>query len=258
MACKGLMLLCLITCAAAFAHAVPDDTPEANPARPTVSTPATLPPVGYLQFETGVVDAFHSPEFSSQHGLSQVTKIAVHPRLELLMQSSPLAYSRAAARSTQAGDVLLGFQGVVFPGHGAHPTVSLSYLGRVREGGSPDLDIGSAQHSGILLVSADAAGFHLDANGLVNVMSGAAVRRAQYGQTLSISRRAGKFTISGELWHFSQPFANSSAAGNLWAVSYAWRKNWVFDVGFDHGLTGTSTRWEALWGFTYLLPHRLW
>ena len=27
--------------------------PEANPARPTVSTPATLTPVTYLQFETG-------------------------------------------------------------------------------------------------------------------------------------------------------------------------------------------------------------
>jgi hypothetical protein len=29
-------------------------------------------------------------------------------------------------------------------------------------------------------------------------------------------------------------------------------------VGFDHGLTDTSTRWEAFAGFTYLLPHKLW
>jgi hypothetical protein len=29
------------------------ETPEANPGRPTVSTPATLTPVGYLQFENG-------------------------------------------------------------------------------------------------------------------------------------------------------------------------------------------------------------
>ena len=31
------------------------DAPVANPARPTVSTPATLTPVGYLQFETGIL-----------------------------------------------------------------------------------------------------------------------------------------------------------------------------------------------------------
>jgi hypothetical protein len=36
------------------------------------------------------------------------------------------------------------------------------------------------------------------------------------------------------------------------------RKNLVVDGGFDHGLTRTSTRWEAFVGFTYLLPHRLW
>jgi len=29
------------------------ETPEANPGRPTVSTPATLTPVGYVQFENG-------------------------------------------------------------------------------------------------------------------------------------------------------------------------------------------------------------
>ena len=45
--------------------------------------------------------------------------------------------------------------------------------------------------------------------------------------------------------------------GNLWALGYAARKRLVFDAGFNRGLTGTSTRWEAFAGFTYLLPHRL-
>jgi len=48
-----------------------------------------------------------------------------------------------------------------------------------------------------------------------------------------------------------------NAVGNLWAASYAARKTLVFDAGFNRGLTGTSTRWEAFAGFTYLLPHRL-
>src|SRR5258708_20847100 len=49
---------------AAAAQRQPDE-PVANPGRPTVSTPATLTPVGYLQFETGFLGATHSPRFPS-------------------------------------------------------------------------------------------------------------------------------------------------------------------------------------------------
>jgi hypothetical protein len=45
--------------------------PETNPARPTVSTPATLTPSGYLQFENGGLFATHSPEFSKHLALSK-------------------------------------------------------------------------------------------------------------------------------------------------------------------------------------------
>jgi hypothetical protein len=85
------------------------------------------------------------------------------------------------------------------------------------------------------------------------------VRRGQFGQTLSISHPiVGKFSLSGEIWHFSQPFLRGNAVGNLWALGYMARKNLVFDAGFNRGLTSTSTHWEAFEGFTYLLPHRLW
>jgi hypothetical protein len=67
----------------------------------------------------------------------------------------------------------------------------------------------------------------------------------------------GNFGVSGELWHFTQPFEHGSAVGNLWALNYNASKTLVFDCGFQHGLTHTSTRWEAFAGFTYLLPHRL-
>ena len=84
------------------------------------------------------------------------------------------------------------------------------------------------------------------------------VRRAQFGQSLTISHPlTHKFTLSGEIWHFTQPFLRGNAVGNLWAVNYAARKTLVLDVGFNRGLTGTSTHWEAFVGFTYLHPHRL-
>ena len=58
---------------------------------------------------------------------------------------------------------------------------------------------------------------------------------------------------------FTQPLVAGSGVGTLWAVSYGpSNTHLVFDVGFDHGLTTTSTHWEVFAGFTYLLPHKLW
>ncbi len=234
------------------------DAPEANPGRPTVSTPATLTPVGYLQFETGILAAWHSPEFSSQTGFGEVTKFSALPRLELLAATNPFAHSDTQPRNG-AGDTLLGVQGVVHPGQGVRPTLALSYFGRVYSGDAPNLDVGSTQNSVLFLASADVWGFHYDTNYIFNeAVSDQGARRAQFGQTLSVSHPlSGKFGLSGEIWHFTQPFLRGDAVGNLWAVNYNARKNLVLDAAFNRGLTSTSTRWELLAGFTYLLPHRI-
>jgi hypothetical protein len=112
--------------------------------------------------------------------------------------------------------------------------------------------------SALILVSDDLLGFHFDANAIVTQQREDHGRRAQFGQTLSISHPLGKFPVAGEIGHFSQPFLRGNAVGTLGAVSYPVRKNLVVDAGFNHGLTRTSTLWEAFVGFTYLLPHRLW
>ena len=55
------ILLCIgsvkLFAQSAAAQSAATDAPDANPGRPTVSTPATLTPVAYLQFETGVLGA---------------------------------------------------------------------------------------------------------------------------------------------------------------------------------------------------------
>jgi len=257
------VLLCLfVLLCTGRSQTAADSTPEANPARPTVSTPATLTPVGYLQFENGGLYASGSPEVEGQFSVNQVTKLAVSSRLQLLLLSEPFAVSdtggSGGTRDVQPGDVLGGVQGVVLKGAGRRPTVSLSYIGRVYSGSSPDLDIGSFQQGAAVLVSDDIRGFHFDLNGLANEQVDGKLRRAQFGQTLSVSHPVGAFTIAGEIWHFSQPLTGGNAVGNLWALSYPVRKNLVVDAGFNRGLTGTSTRWEGFFGFTYLLPHRLW
>lgn len=256
------VLLFLMLCGLAQPSCAQSGTtspPDANPGRPTVSTPATLTPVGYLQFENGTLFANHSTEFSNRLGFSQVTKLTVLPRLELFLQTEPLAVSQIENQTAvHEGEVFAGMQGVLFSGGESKPTVSVSYIRRLHASVAPELDIGTFRQSGSILVSADLHGFHLDTNGIIAEQIQGEIHRAQFGQTLSLSHPIGRLTISAEVWHFSQPFERSNTVGNLWALSYALRKNLVMDAGFDHGLTKTSTRWEIFLGFTYLLPHRLW
>jgi hypothetical protein len=234
--------------------------PAANPGRPTVSTPATLTPVGYLQFESGVLGATHSPEFSSSNSFGEVVKLSVRPRLEFIASVGPIAHYTANGKTANGfSDVFLGVQTVLANGKGARPTLALSYFRHIYGGSAPNLDIGSPTNSLFLLASADVKGFHYDANAFINELNEGPVRRAQYGQTLSVSHPvSGKVSISGEIWVFTQPFLHGKAVGNLWALGYTVRRNLVLDSGFNRGLTGTSTRWEAFVGFTYLLPHRMW
>jgi hypothetical protein len=254
------LLLSLVIVLPSAAQSTESDEAEANPGRPTVSTPATLTPVGYLQFETGVLGANHSPEFSSRYGFNEVMKLSVTPRLELIASAEPLVHYRADDTSANGtAEVFLGAQAVVSHGEGSKPTIAASYFRRVYDGGVPEVDFGSPRNSFLLLASADVKGFHYDANAILNEQTLETMHRAQFGQTLSISHPiVGKLSLSGEIWHFTQPFLRSHAVGNLWAVSYTARKTLVFDAGFDRGLTSTSTRWEAFVGFTYLFPHRLW
>jgi hypothetical protein len=238
----------------------PDWVPEANPARPTVSTPATLPPVGYIQFETGSLGAITSPEFDTRVGVNNVTKLAVDSRLEFFVQTEPYIHSTfgLAPAEIHPGEVFVGTQFVALPGKDTLPTISLSYTRRLYESPAPELDMGTFRESGSLLISNDMLGFHVDSNFILLEQTSGGVRRGQIAQTLSISHPLKRFTIAGEIWHFTQPFLNSNAVGMLWAVSYPVRKNLVVDCGFDHGLTSTSTHWESFVGFTYLLPKKLW
>lgn len=99
--------------------------PEANPGRPTVSTPATLTPTGYFQFETGLLNGWDSPGLSSQSSINEVIKFSVARRLELLVSTQPYAHSHAAGEpANAAGDVDLGFQAMVHEGEGARPTIA--------------------------------------------------------------------------------------------------------------------------------------
>lgn len=255
-----LLLICSLFTQTVVAQSQDQEEPEANPGRPTVSTPATLTPVGYLQFETGFTGANTSPEFGTRFSFNEVMKLSVTKRAELLVSAEPVAhFTSENFTANRVADIFVGTQGVLYQGEGAKPTLALSYFHRVYDGGAPEFDFGSPTNSLLVLASADVKGFHYDANAFFTELVQEPVRRAQFGQSLTISHPfLKKFTLSGEIWHFTQPFLRKNATGNLWAASYTARKKLVFDVGFNHGLTGTSTQWEGFLGFTYLLPHRIW
>src|SRR6266436_5120079 len=145
------------------------DPPEANPGRPTVSTPATITPVGYLQFETGFLGTNHSPESSSRQSVNEVIKFSVSKRFEFLAASEPFVhYTANSMTANGTAEVFFGVQGIVHHGEGAQPTIAVSYFRRSYDGGTPELDFGSPRNSMLLLASADVKGFHYDANAMLN------------------------------------------------------------------------------------------
>ncbi|HEX4484908.1 MAG TPA: transporter [Terriglobales bacterium] len=281
----------------ALGQVATDALPAANPARPTVTNPATLTPVGYLQFEQGYLGSVNSPESASQYGVNQVTKLAVHPRLMFAVSSQPFAASTVdgtPGTSHDAGGIQVGFQGVLFtpqisakpsadPASAAPPdqkspvpTVAVGYYRTVYGGTAPDIDLGSATNTLLLLFSGDFGGFHYDTNYIANEQDDDSARgdytvhRAQFAQTVSVNHSifTANLQLSVEMYHFSQPtvhatsggmpVARANLVGLLFAPAYQVRPNLIIDGGFERGLTSTSTHWQSFAGFTYLLPKRLW
>ena len=259
---RGVTVLAaaVITLRAAAAIAqTASDTPSANPSRPTVATPASLTPFGYLQFETGITRATDSPNgVQSRFGVSNVTKLAVHKRVQLLAAFEPAVHSHIGDVVTSvAGGISAGVQFLIAEGANGKK-LGASYIRSIYGGQAPDLDVGSAKQTLLVLASGDISGFHADFNVFLNDQMDATDRhRLQNGATICVSHPLGPVTIAGELWTFSQPLLDSRTVGTLWAVSYAVRPNLVIDAAVNHGFRETSTRWQLLAGFTYLLPHRL-
>ncbi|HZP16353.1 MAG TPA: hypothetical protein VFB00_00210, partial [Terriglobales bacterium] len=185
-------------------------------------------------------------------------KFSLSQRVQFLAAVNPFVQSDTEP-ANGTGDLSLGIQGILYHGEGARPTIALSYARQTFSGGTPDLDIGSPTDSAGFLASADVLGFHYDANCFLNhVRNEYQNHRLQFGEALSVSHRiVNRLGITGEIWHFTQPFQKGNTVGNLWAVNYNAGKNLVLDVGFNRGLTRTSTRWEIVAGFTYVLPRAL-
>ncbi len=238
-----------------------DRQPEivANPGRPAMATSALLTPMGYAQFESGLLYAADSAAFSNRSGQEETMRLTVAPFLQVILSSEPVAYSNTAREDlTQRGDATGGVQVVLMPGYAAKPTISCSYLHLIRAGTASSLDIGGYANSALLMASSDLGHFHVDANAFLNETEGP-VRRSQLGQAVAVSHPlTPKLGATAELRYFTEPLTGGSGLSTLWAASYSIRPNFVLDTGLVHGFTDTSTRWQVASGITYVLPRRIW
>jgi hypothetical protein len=240
----------------AIAEAQASQTPEAQPARPSLTNPAELTPVGYPQLETGILYARASPESPSRLSWTQTLKMSVTEWAQGILAGEPLVGSHGEV--TRAGDGAGGVQICPVCSNAEGPHVAVAYLRRFYESSASNLDVGGFLQSGTLLVSLDAFGLDIDANGVWNEQEEHGSRRTQSGQSIAVSRGVGDFQITTELWRFQQPFRHAHAAGALAGASYSVRPNFVVDFAVTRGLTRTSTRWQVTAGFTYLVPRALW
>jgi hypothetical protein len=140
-----------------------NDSVQANPGRPTISTPATLSPVGHVQLETGALGAEKSAEFSNRTAIETVLKLSVTQRFEFVAVTEPGVISNLGAKGdAEPGEVFAGLQALVHRGEHASPTISVSYFRRLYASPAPELDVGTNRQSALLLVSFDLGQFHFD------------------------------------------------------------------------------------------------
>lgn len=230
----------------------------ANPGRPTMVVSALLTPLGYAQFETGVQYAARSAEFRRRFGMEETMRLTVAPRLQFIVSVEPVAFSHTYEENlTQRGDATAGLQVVAIKGNRAKPTISLSYLHLIHGGTATNLDICGYANSAVLLASLDLGRFHLDANGFMNETEGN-VRRAQFGDATAVTLYLKpKLTAALELRYFTEPLTGGNTTSVLFATGYNLHPNLVFDLGIVRGMNDTSTRWQIMSGFTYLLPYKI-
>ena len=198
--------LCLLVTRSLQAQTIAESELEANPGRPTVSTPATLTPVDYLKFENGLLYAEQSPEFSTRTSINQVTKLAVSSRLQALLLIEPLVHSQGDGSNTEnhVGEVFLGVQGVLLPGKRRRPTVSASYIYRLHASPAPEIDIGTFRQSAIVLVSDDLLGFHFDLNVIASEQEGNGLRRgAVWADAIGFPSRGAIYRLGRDMAFFA-------------------------------------------------------
>jgi hypothetical protein len=239
------------------AFADDEERPDATPYRPTVTTPAALSAPHWLEGEFGglfVHDA-GADDPTRRTSVPYALKYAFSEDWGVRVQGEGLVHVRADGfHQTGFGDTQIivkrrfaiddaqafGLEvGALYPT--ARPALQSG-------SGKPDYSVNG-------IYSADALGFHADAN-VIGTRLGAREEGTSRWQTL------GALAVSHPLmdrWQIAGEFAATRQSGAstqtqfLGALSYSLRRDIVLDAGAIRGLNHATPAWQAFAGMTVVL-----
>lgn len=225
------------------------------PARPTASNPAEFQRPGVLQLEYGFNGNWRAPGGSSEVDTPLALRFAVSRRLLLEFDGdTPISQSTDGARTTGAGDTLLGVQGVLHHETKTRPGFSLAYYVKLPSASAEKgLGTGRVDHNFIALVSKNVHGTTVDFNatyllaGRTTDDGHASSGQAALAASRNVTRR---FGVQGELSGFTRNDAQPGAMFGLGVITYQVNRRLVFDAGVRAGLTPQAPRVGAVAGLT--------
>ncbi len=232
-----------------------EEAPGVVPYRPTVSTPADLPPAGYPQVEAGYL----------------TTRGGGNVRNDSVPLTFVLAWSSQWGLLIDAGayERERGFDGTTAQSAG-DTSVLLKYKLPIREDlalgwqfgptlptARPPIGSGKTDWNLTAIASADFGDLHVDANlGAVRV---GAIADDQ-GRIAANWSLAGSYPLNDHLTAAIEASGNeqrgsSAASSALAALSYNVSRTLVFDVALSAGLSRSAPNWQFTTGFSLLLGH---
>jgi hypothetical protein len=240
-----------ITASAAGAASA-DESPEAVPYRPSVSTPASLSAPGWLEVEAGYLHERHEGE--RRRSVPLTLKLAFTPDWGIRVASDAWVQLRdeSGRRESGNGDTSIIVKrrfaiddASAFGLEGGPTLPSSRHLGP--GSGKPDWTLNS-------IYSADFGAWHTDVNAALTRLGAVEVgaARTQVLGAASLSRSLDEhWGVVGEISGTSQRGADSSRQF-LVAASYNVSKRLVLDAGAARSLRSGAPSWSAFTGFTWL------
>ena len=239
--------------------AVADERPDAVPYRPTVSTPAGLSAPLWLEGEFGgVIQRGHPSDGGDRHRRSVPygLKLAFTEDWGVRLGGEALVRAKGAdgSRDWGVGDTALVGKRRFAIDEASALGLELGVLcptaRRSLQSGSgkPDWSVNG-------IYSTDVAGWHGDVN-LIGARTGSRHEGRSRGQEVAafaVSRPiADRWTAEAE-WAGARQHGVPGTAQLLGAVSWAFRRDVVFDVGAVRGINRATPTWQAFSGVTVVI-----
>jgi hypothetical protein len=247
------IFLALLAATAIDAHA--EAEPPVTPYRPSVSSPALLPAAGQLEFELGGLSARgNGPRRDS---LPYTFKLAFNPEWGVLVSGEAQVWAWGdGERLRSGGDTALTVKRAFIvdesSAFGLELSANLPTANHLIGSGHTDWKVNA-------IYSRDIGDLHMDLNWNETRLgaSDPGAGRWQTGLSASFStplteKLAANWELSGT--HIA---GMTDTAQALLALVYMPNKRIALDIGFTHGLTSSTPRWQLFTGLVIPLA-RLW